>query len=101
MNEGCECGIIPINGLDDDMADGVARAGIDPTLAPEPLRAALTAVIAERGGVVTWEADGLNWRAHLTRPTEQEFRARSPEQALGWCLQYLNAPEYGVDDDFL
>ena len=90
---------VPINGLSEDMADDVARFGVDPTLAPAPLRTALVAAITKLGGTVRWEADGSNWRAVLWE--SERFGARSIEQALGWCLLYLNAPEYGIDDDFL
>ena len=78
-----------------DLAAAIARAGVDPTLAPRPLQDALKGAIADRGGYVAWDVDEVGWRVGLLRPDREEFRGPTLEAALAWCLVWLMAEELG------
>ena len=75
--------------LPSDLAAAVARAGVDPTLAPRDLQDALKAAIGDRRGYVAWDVDGAGWVVELLRPEREDFRGPTLEAALAWCLVWL------------
>lgn len=74
--------------------------GIDTHQSAAALRETLIEAIAYLGGDVVSVSQERVWRAELRSPVKLVFRGRSPEEALGWCLLYLRAPEYRPTDEF-
>lgn len=79
-----------------DLAGAVARAGVDPTLEGRALQDALRSAIADRRGYCDWTVDHAGWVVILYSPEQQSFYGKSLEEALGWCLVWLMAPEIGI-----
>jgi hypothetical protein len=85
-----------VTALAPDLAGAVAQAGVDPTLEPRELQAALRQAIATRRGYCDWTVDHAGWVVILLSPEEQEFYGRTLEEALAWCLVWLMAPDLGI-----
>ena len=79
-----------------DLVAAIARAGVYPTAAPRALQDALKAAIADRRGYVAWDVDSTGWVVELLSPDREEFRGRTLESALAWCLVWLMAEELGA-----
>ena len=79
-----------------DLAAAVAGAGVDPTAEPRPLRDALKAAIADRGGYVAWDVDHAGWVVELLALDRERFYGRTLDEALAWCLVWLMVDELGV-----
>jgi hypothetical protein len=79
-----------------DLAGTVAQSGIDPTLKGRELQNTLRSAIASRRGSCDWTVDHAGWVVTLLSPEEETFYGRTLEEALGWCLVWLMAPEIGV-----